>query len=262
MSLVIVVRDKSVIKSDNGFHRVAAGHIAERENEGLRNERRGKRLEGLRISEPAEELKDVSTKSSQLLMDLIWHALESVPEPGKLKNTVDGGAWKKFDTKYPDFAKEPRNVRLGLVADGFNPFGNLSQAYSIVAQICSATLMEDDMLKAQIKVVNILCKLELIYHLALFDIMVHLVIHLPIEALEGGPIRPRWMYPFERYMKKLKGLLPQNLSFWTRNWWTPLPYRVVSGVVRSVCKPIDLRSFYSVDAKWLKKVKWDVLTKS
>ncbi|GJY15902.1 putative reverse transcriptase domain, ribonuclease H-like domain, aspartic peptidase domain protein [Tanacetum coccineum] len=25
------------------------------------------------------------------------------------------------------------------------------------------------------------------------------------DSLEGGPIRPRWMYPFERYMKKLKG---------------------------------------------------------
>ncbi|GJX47878.1 hypothetical protein Tco_0273068 [Tanacetum coccineum] len=25
------------------------------------------------------------------------------------------------------------------------------------------------------------------------------------EALEGGPIRPRWMFPFERFMKKLKG---------------------------------------------------------
>ncbi|GJY42669.1 hypothetical protein Tco_0430882 [Tanacetum coccineum] len=76
---------------------------------------------------------------------------------------------------------------------------------SLFKQICSATLMEDDMLKAQIKVVDILCELELIYPPALFDIMVHLVIHLPLEALEGGPIRPRWMYPFERYMKKLKG---------------------------------------------------------
>ncbi|GJX97751.1 hypothetical protein Tco_0353549 [Tanacetum coccineum] len=37
-------------------------------------------------------------------------------------------------------------------------------------QICSATLMEDDMLKAQIKVVDILCELELIYPPALFDI--------------------------------------------------------------------------------------------
>ncbi|KAD2805096.1 hypothetical protein E3N88_38473 [Mikania micrantha] len=32
---------------------------------------------------------------------------------------------------YPNFAKEPRNVRLGLAADGFNPFGNMSQTYSM-----------------------------------------------------------------------------------------------------------------------------------
>ncbi|GJY16009.1 reverse transcriptase domain-containing protein [Tanacetum coccineum] len=44
-----------------------------------------------------------------------------------------------------------------------------------------------------------------LYPPALFDIMIHLVIHLPLEALEGGPIRPPWMFPFERYMKKLKG---------------------------------------------------------
>nr|GEU38146.1 reverse transcriptase domain-containing protein [Tanacetum cinerariifolium] len=233
-------------------------------------------------------------------------------EPGKMQHPVDGRAWKKFDTKYLDFAKEPRNVRLGLAADGFNPFGNLSQAYSMWPVILTTynlppwlcmkesffmltllihgpkspgkdidvyvrpliedlkvlwnrkgvetidvalghkfnmramvlwtindfpaqssffrwsrqgykarptcnkdtpsvrvksapTLMEDDMLKAQIKVVDIICDLELIYPPALFDIMIHLVIHLPLEALEGGPIRPRWMFLFERYMKKLKG---------------------------------------------------------
>ncbi|GKA02622.1 hypothetical protein Tco_0675403 [Tanacetum coccineum] len=76
---------------------------------------------------------------------------------------------------------------------------------SFFKQICSATLMEDDMLKAQSKVVDILCNLELIYPPAFFDIMIHLVIHLPLEALEGGPIRPRWMFPFERFMKKQKG---------------------------------------------------------
>ncbi|GKF30625.1 hypothetical protein Tco_0100423 [Tanacetum coccineum] len=27
--------------------------------------------------------------------------------------------------------QEPRNVRLGLAADGFNPFGNLSQSYNM-----------------------------------------------------------------------------------------------------------------------------------
>nr|GEX62991.1 hypothetical protein [Tanacetum cinerariifolium] len=209
-------------------------------------------------------------KSSHTAKEMIWHATGKCTEPGEMQHPVDGRAWKKFDTKYLDFAKEPRNVRLRLVADGFNLFGNLSQAYSmwpailttynlplwlcmkecsfmltllipgpkspgkdidvylrplteelkqylpdkivkpiielcsLFKQICSATLMEDDMLKAQIKVVDILCDLELIYPPALFDIMIHLVIHLPLEALEGEPIRPRWMFSFERYMKKLK----------------------------------------------------------
>ncbi|GJX16182.1 hypothetical protein Tco_0217014 [Tanacetum coccineum] len=70
-------------------------------------------------------------KSSHTIKDMIWHATGKCTEPGKMQHPVDGGAWKKFDTKYPDFAKEPRNVRLGLAADGFNPFGNLSQAYSM-----------------------------------------------------------------------------------------------------------------------------------
>ncbi|GJV68212.1 hypothetical protein Tco_1483721 [Tanacetum coccineum] len=75
---------------------------------------------------------------------------------------------------------------------------------SFFKQICSQTFMEADMLKAQSKVVDILCNLELIYPHTFFDIMIHLVIYLPLEALEGGPIRPPWMYPFERFMKKLK----------------------------------------------------------
>ena len=46
--------------------------------------------------------------------------------------------------------------------------------------------------------------MELIFPPTFFDIMVHLIIHLPEEAIFGGPLFMRWMYPFERYMKKLK----------------------------------------------------------
>nr|GEZ07789.1 hypothetical protein [Tanacetum cinerariifolium] len=117
---------------------------------------------------------------------------------------------------------------------------------SLFKQICSATLMEDDILKAQIKVVDILCDLELIYPPALFDI-IHFVIYLPLEALEGRPICPQWMYPFERYMKKLKGYVEIKLS---------------RKVFRSVCKSIGLRSVIRFDAQELKKVKWYVLHNS
>nr|GEX28912.1 hypothetical protein [Tanacetum cinerariifolium] len=143
---------------------------------------------------------------------------------------------------------------------------------SLFKQICSATLMEDDMLKGQIKVVDILYDLELIYPHALFDIMIHLVIHLPLEALEAGPIRPRWMYPFERYMKKLKEEALTFSSHYFRDVTTkfnhpdhnvdpPLPTCQFQ-VFRSVCKSIGLRSVIRFDAQELKKVKWYVLHNS
>nr|GEW84458.1 hypothetical protein [Tanacetum cinerariifolium] len=78
-------------------------------------------------------------------------------------------------------------------------------------QICAQTLMEDDMAKAESQLIDILCNLEQIYPPAFFDIMIHLVIHLLEEDLEGGPIPYWWMYPFERYMKKLRNYV-QNKS--------------------------------------------------
>ena len=48
-----------------------------------------------------------------------------------MRHPVDGQAWKHFDNKYLNFSLEPRNVRLGLATDGFNPFGNMSLSYSM-----------------------------------------------------------------------------------------------------------------------------------
>nr|GEW42268.1 hypothetical protein [Tanacetum cinerariifolium] len=165
------------------------------------------------------------------------------------------------------------------------------ELYSLFNQICSAILIEDDMLKAQIKVVNILCDLELIYPSALFDIMIHLVIQLPLETLEGGPIRPRWMFPFKRYMKKLKGYVqnkaklegsitegyvPEEALTFSSHYFRdvttkfnhpnrnvdPLPPMCQFQVFRSVCKSIGLRSVIRFDTQELKKVKWYVLDNS
>ncbi|GJS92793.1 hypothetical protein Tco_0799761 [Tanacetum coccineum] len=67
--------------------------------------------------------------------------------------------------------------------------------------------MEDDMVKAESHLIDILCNLEQIFPPAFFDIIIHLVIHLLEEALEGGHIPYRWMYSFERYTKKLKNYI-------------------------------------------------------
>ncbi|XP_052294335.1 uncharacterized protein LOC107178912 isoform X1 [Citrus sinensis] len=60
-----------------------------------------------------------------------WHQEKRVAEEGILRHPADGEAWKEFDRLYPWFAQEPRNVRMGLATDGFNPFGNMHNSYSM-----------------------------------------------------------------------------------------------------------------------------------
>ncbi|XP_052624731.1 uncharacterized protein LOC128132267 [Lactuca sativa] len=61
--------------------------------------------------------------------NMIWHSTRR-SEDGVMRHPIDGESWKKIDVDYPDFLSESRNVRLGLVADGFNPFGNMCNPHS------------------------------------------------------------------------------------------------------------------------------------
>nr|GEV51749.1 hypothetical protein [Tanacetum cinerariifolium] len=70
-------------------------------------------------------------KYSATAKEMTWHATGKCTKSSKMQHPVDGRAWKNFDTKYLDFAKEPRNIQLGLAVDGFNPFNNLSQSYNM-----------------------------------------------------------------------------------------------------------------------------------
>ena len=62
--------------------------------------------------------------------DMRWHK-EKPSNDDSMAHPVDSPAWKSFDIAHPSFATDPRNVRLGLASDGFNPFGNMSTSYSI-----------------------------------------------------------------------------------------------------------------------------------
>ena len=48
-----------------------------------------------------------------------------------MRYPADSEEWKEFDLQHPDFALKPRNVRLGLGTDRFNPFGNMNNKYSM-----------------------------------------------------------------------------------------------------------------------------------
>ncbi|XP_071739910.1 uncharacterized protein [Rutidosis leptorrhynchoides] len=58
-----------------------------------------------------------------------WHE-ESHMKDGLLRHPAYSPAWKTFNYQNHEFAKEPRNVRVGLENDGFNPVGNMSISHS------------------------------------------------------------------------------------------------------------------------------------
>ncbi|CAL8991120.1 unnamed protein product, partial [Prunus brigantina] len=67
--------------------------------------------------------------STHTSTDMRWHKEKRVDDDVML-HPADGEAWKEFDRTFPDFAADPRNVRLGLATDGFNPYGVLNQHHS------------------------------------------------------------------------------------------------------------------------------------
>ncbi|CAN1161920.1 hypothetical protein LINPERHAP2_LOCUS24198 [Linum perenne] len=67
--------------------------------------------------------------TSKSVNDMIWHSTEQTTDD-ILRHPRDSKSWKHFDLLYPEFASEPRNVRLGLASDGFNPFGTMSTNHS------------------------------------------------------------------------------------------------------------------------------------
>ncbi|CAL8120092.1 unnamed protein product [Prunus armeniaca] len=47
-----------------------------------------------------------------------------------MSHPADSPSWKLLDDKWPEFGNEPRNLRLALSSDGFNPHSSLSSRYS------------------------------------------------------------------------------------------------------------------------------------
>ncbi|XP_016676286.1 uncharacterized protein [Gossypium hirsutum] len=68
-------------------------------------------------------------QSSKTSQSMRWHK-EGQTKDGILRHPADDSAWDAFDKRFPDFASNPRNVRLGLASDEFNPFRTMSTSHS------------------------------------------------------------------------------------------------------------------------------------
>ncbi|XP_071926137.1 uncharacterized protein [Coffea arabica] len=69
--------------------------------------------------------------NKEIAQDMRWHKERRVPKENTRTHPADSIAWKEFDETHLSFAKDPHSVRLGLSTDGFNPYGNMNNAYSI-----------------------------------------------------------------------------------------------------------------------------------
>ncbi|XP_058202288.1 uncharacterized protein LOC131316841 [Rhododendron vialii] len=69
--------------------------------------------------------------SAKTAQDMRWHKNKCFQEENKIRHPADAKALQDFNKKHEWFAQDPRNVRLGLVSDGFNPFGSMSNNYSM-----------------------------------------------------------------------------------------------------------------------------------
>ncbi|CAH9085942.1 unnamed protein product [Cuscuta europaea] len=70
--------------------------------------------------------------------------------------------------------------------------------------ICQKVIHPEKLDALQSEVVVTLCQLEMYFPPSLFDIMVHLVVHLVREVKMCGPVFLRYMYGMERHMGYLK----------------------------------------------------------
>ncbi|KAK5775445.1 hypothetical protein PVK06_043339 [Gossypium arboreum] len=68
---------------------------------------------------------------------------------------------------------------------------------NIMKVICGKVLNVEEFEKVQDRATLTLCNLEKIFPPFFFTIMVHLQIHFPREAILGGPVFYRGMYPIE-----------------------------------------------------------------
>uniref|UniRef100_A0A1J3JNP1 Transposase-associated domain-containing protein n=1 Tax=Noccaea caerulescens TaxID=107243 RepID=A0A1J3JNP1_NOCCA len=68
-------------------------------------------------------------RSEEMAKNLRWH-FSNKSSDGRLRHPVDSVTWDQMNHKYPSFAAEERNIRLGLSTDGFNPFNMKNTMYS------------------------------------------------------------------------------------------------------------------------------------
>jgi hypothetical protein len=74
-------------------------------------------------------------------------------------------------------------------------------------ELCAKEIAVEMMQKLEKEISVLLCKMEKNFPPRFFNLMQHLLIHLPYEAKVGGPVQYRWMYHIRRALRYLKPMV-------------------------------------------------------
>jgi hypothetical protein len=81
----------------------------------------------------------------------------------------------------------------------------LTDLYNFFAVVSRKSMSQKKLTRLQEEIVVILCELEIYFPPTLFDIMVHLLVHLMDDIIQLGPAFLHNMIPFERMNGVIKG---------------------------------------------------------
>jgi hypothetical protein len=67
-------------------------------------------------------------------------------------------------------------------------------------------IKKDTMEKLEKGIPVLICKLEKIFPPGWFNLMQHLLVHIPYEVKVGSPVQYKWMYHIEKAVKYLRSI--------------------------------------------------------
>ena len=73
--------------------------------------------------------------------------------------------------------------------------------------ICGKNIVIEEIPFWKVEIAEIMCLFETCMPPHFFDIMPHLLVHLPEDVELGGPVHSIWLYFLERYMRTLKSMV-------------------------------------------------------
>jgi hypothetical protein len=110
----------------------------------------------------------------------------------------------------------PIVVNISILANG--PRLEIIRLGLILKRMSLHVLDPSNFVSLRQEVVEVLCLLEHEFPPTIFNILMHILIHIEYELDNCGPVRMRWMYPIERYMKVLKTIVHTRDIQCKRSW--------------------------------------------